>query len=95
MQVNGSAVVTVATFPFALCGATGVRYLDPSDGTVFDCNTGLVWLKDASCATLPGTNDAGEAIWTTALLAVQSLEDGKCGLTDGSSQGDWRPVRPT
>jgi len=49
LQVNGSAVVTVATLAGALCSATEVRYLDQGDGTVLDCNTGKMWLKDASC----------------------------------------------
>lgn len=75
------------------CLATGSRYLDRNDGTVRDCNTGLFWLKDATCADLPGTAADGRADWTTAESAAAALADGTCGLTDGSSPGDWR--RPT
>ena len=49
LQVNGSAVVTTATFGAGLCEALTYRYVDQGDGTVLDCNTGLIWLKDANC----------------------------------------------
>ncbi|MCD4751122.1 MAG: DUF1566 domain-containing protein [Thermoanaerobaculales bacterium] len=65
------------------------RFVDNSDGTVTDMLTGLVWLKDASCADLAGT-DYGMADWTTALTAAQALADGTCGLTDTSVAGAWR-----
>lgn len=91
LQVNGSPVVTVATFLSAQCAALGgLRYWDRGDGTVVDCNTGLIWLKDASCAELAGTDLEGQAVWGSALFAAESLNDGECGLTDGSSQLDWR-----
>lgn len=92
LLVNGSAVVTTATFLTAQCAAQGVglRFWDRGDGTVLDCNTGLIWLRDASCASLPGTDASGQAAsWGFALLAAESLEDGTCGLSDGSQQGDW------
>ncbi|MCD4748770.1 MAG: DUF1566 domain-containing protein, partial [Thermoanaerobaculales bacterium] len=66
------------------------RFIDNTDGTVTDMLTGLVWLKDASCADLAGTNTTGRANWTTALTAAQALADGTCGLTDSSAAGDWR-----
>lgn len=53
-----------------------------SDGTVTDNLTGLIWLKNANCFA---TRD-----WTTALLDTNNLSNGTCGLTDGSSAGDWR-----
>jgi len=65
------------------------RFVDNSDGTVTDMLTGLVWLKDASCADLAGTDSSGGADWTTALAAAQALADGTCGLTDGSVAGEW------
>ena len=60
------------------------------DGTVLDCNcnTQLVWLKDASCADLAGTDAEGLADWDTANAAAASLADGTCGLTDSSVAGD-------
>jgi hypothetical protein len=58
------------------------RFTDNSDGTVTDNLTGLIWLKHASCF--------GQKNWTTALNDANTLASGSCGLTDGSSAGDWR-----
>ncbi len=58
------------------------RFTDRGDGTVEDHLTGLLWLREAGCL---GTGD-----WSTALAAPTQLEDGLCGLTDGSRAGDWR-----
>jgi Protein of unknown function (DUF1566)/Collagen triple helix repeat (20 copies) len=67
-------------------GATdcGGRYVDNADGTVTDCRSGLIWLKNANCTTL------GPKDWATATTAVAALTSGQCGLTDGSAAGDWR-----
>jgi hypothetical protein len=65
-------------------------FTDNGDGTVTDNLTGLIWLKDASCSDLAGTDTAGMGNWTTALSAANDLISGTCGLTDGSSAGDWR-----
>ncbi len=76
------------------------RFVDNGDGTVTDRLTGLIWLKDASCADLEGTTDKGRgnpaspssggATWATALSAAAALATETCGLTDGSAAGDWR-----
>jgi hypothetical protein len=58
------------------------RFTDNGDGTVTDNLTGLIWLKKADCF--------GERTWTQALSDCNNLADGSCGLTDGSSAGDWR-----
>jgi hypothetical protein len=58
------------------------RFTDNSDGTVTDNLTGLVWLKNANCD--------GTKIWADALTYCNGLANGSCGLTDGSSAGDWR-----
>jgi hypothetical protein len=58
------------------------RFTDNTDGTVIDNLTGLVWLKNANCF--------GEKVWATALTDSNSLNNGECGLTDGSDEGDWR-----
>jgi hypothetical protein len=76
-------------------GSTGVawpnpRFTDNSDGTVTDNLTGLIWLKDASCADLAGTDADGKANWATAKTAASSLANGTCGLSDNSSVGYWR-----
>jgi hypothetical protein len=58
------------------------RFIDVGDGTVKDTLTGLIWLKNANCF--------GLRLWNEALLDSNGLQDGLCGLTDGSSAGDWR-----
>ena len=58
------------------------RFNDNGDGTVTDNLTGFVWMKDADCF--------GEINWYEGLIESNNLEDGYCGLTDGSVPGDWR-----
>ncbi len=58
------------------------RFTDMGDGTVRDNNTGLIWLKDA--------DEMGTGNWYDATAAAATLSDGEHGLTDGSSDGDWR-----
>lgn len=58
------------------------RFTDNGDGTVTDNLTGLVWLKNASCF--------GNRAWTDGLADAGGLAGGQCGLTDGSTAGQWR-----
>ncbi len=58
------------------------RFTDNLDGTVTDNLTGLIWLQNANCF--------GMRSWTNALSDANSLASGSCGLTDGSTAGDWR-----
>jgi hypothetical protein len=66
------------------------RFITSTTGIVTDTLTGLIWLQDASCG--------GTKIWSDALAFANSLYDGwtgdgsggDCGLSDGSSAGDWR-----
>jgi hypothetical protein len=58
------------------------RFTDNTDGTVTDKNTGLVWLKNANCFD--------KRLWADAITNSNSLNSGECGLTDGSTEGDWR-----
>jgi hypothetical protein len=60
----------------------GPRFTDNLDGTVTDKLTGLIWLKDANCY--------GQVSWYTAITYTLTLNSGGCGLSDGSSEGDWR-----
>jgi hypothetical protein len=64
------------------------RFRINPDGTVTDCETKLVWLRDANCSAW------GVATWATATAAVAALHDGACGLTDGSVEGNWRLPTP-
>jgi len=58
------------------------RLTDNADGTITDNLTGLIWLKNANCF--------GQNTWTNALAESNNLANGSCGLTDGSTAGDWR-----
>ena len=58
------------------------RYVDCGNGTVTDTVTGLIWLKNANCFSIQAYSAANQA--------AAGLAAGQCGLTDGSSAGDWR-----
>lgn len=65
------------------------RYVDCGNGTVTDTETRLIWLKDANCAIF------GLKSWAETVSALADLANGQCGLTDGSSPGDWHlPFQP-
>jgi len=57
------------------------RMVDNGNGTVTDTVTGLIWLKMANCI---------QDTWTGALSSIALLANGQCGLSDGSSAGQWR-----
>jgi len=67
-----------------------------SNGTVTDNLTGLTWLKDAGCFTTVGgiakgtTAATSYLTWVNALTWSNALASGSCGLTDGSTAGQWR-----
>jgi len=58
------------------------RFTDNNNGSVTDNLTGLVWLKNASCFA--------PDIWSNALADANGLKSGACGLSDGSTAGQWR-----
>jgi hypothetical protein len=58
------------------------RFTDNGNGTVTDNLSGLIWLKNANCF--------GSQVWATAITSANSLASGACGLTDGSTAGQWR-----
>ena len=64
------------------------RFTDNTNGTVTDNLTGLIWLKVANYNSTTGTT--GTATWTIALTFCNTLKSGQCGLTDGSTEGQWR-----
>jgi len=70
-----------------------VSFEDNGDGTVtMTDNYGtLVWLRNANCLDPLGGIDrsAGPVGWTDAVTWASGLASGACGLTDGSSPGDW------
>lgn len=71
------------------------RFEDNGNGTVTDCRSGLIWLKNANCADTSGgivknKNNGGILTWADAQTWSAGLADTICGLTDGSYAGDWR-----
>lgn len=58
------------------------RFVDCGNGTMTDTVTKLIWLQQADCL-IP-------ADWASANEAAAGLKSGDCGLSDGSSAGDWR-----
>jgi hypothetical protein len=91
----GDGVVALQTADPSCPDDTGNIYVDCGNGTVTDNRTGLVWLKDANCLTGIGSRVG----WKTAMMFVLSLSDAPsgsaaatqdCGLSDGSSPGEWR-----
>ncbi len=69
-----------------LDGIIGIRrFIDMGDGTVLDSKTGLFWLKNVTCLIAGGSLN-----WDHSKAAAAVLNDGECGLSDGSSEGDWR-----
>jgi len=60
---------------------TSPRFIDNGNGTVADTVTGLTWLKQADCI---------KGSWSDAITLINSLNNGQCGLSDGSSAGQWR-----
>lgn len=72
-------------------------YVDCGNGTVTDNRTGLVWLKNASCFGQQNWREAMEIISGFSdvdggFCAEKFLTDEQCdcGLSDGSSPGEWR-----
>ena len=68
--------------PVDVCFDNVGRFVVCGDGAVKDNLTGLFWLENANCF--------GTLNWASANIAAAQLADGQCGLTDGSSPGDWR-----
>ncbi|MFZ4789471.1 MAG: DUF1566 domain-containing protein [Candidatus Competibacteraceae bacterium] len=64
--------------------SAATRFTDNSNGTMTDSITGLIWLKDANCVTV------SPKAWAAALTAIATLASPSCGLSDGSTTGQWR-----
>jgi len=89
-------LVLFGTWVYAADCASGGRYeingYPTPDGTVTDCRTGLVWLRNAKCMDyLNGVpNPTGRLAWHDAMKWVRGLATDYCGLSDSSHSGDWR-----
>ncbi len=75
-HVDGDSASLVNSAPL-----TSPRLIDNGNGTLSDTVTGLTWLKKGDCI---------RSSWADAIAAVNSLATGQCGLTDGSTRGQWR-----
>ena len=78
----GEGLVALNTGAASCDDGSGDRYVDCNNGTVTDTATDLIWLRDANCYA--------SLVWIDAAVTVAGLSDGQCGLTDGSSPGEWR-----
>lgn len=85
-------LVLMGTCAYAADCNNGGRYEVMGDVTVQDCRTGLIWLQNANCTDTSNriANPGGYLTWYDALTWVAGIGNGLCGLTDGSSAGDWR-----
>jgi uncharacterized repeat protein (TIGR01451 family) len=63
------------------------RFRDNGNGTVTDCLTSLVWVKDLTCDELKDPSTPQVAL--TAANDLSGVQGDQCGLTDGSVNGDW------
>lgn len=100
LAMAGNGVVALRTAAADCADDSGNIYVDCGNGTVTDNRTGLVWLKDVGCFAHHGTYTWYEAMEIVAGLS--DLDEGwdslcggpadscDCGLSDGSSPGDWR-----
>ncbi len=58
-----------------------IRFIDNNDGTVTDTLSNLIWLKNANCY--------GDLNWATAMSSAAELNNGECGLSDGTAEEEW------
>jgi hypothetical protein len=88
----GDGLVALQTADASCADDSGDIYVDCGNGTVTDNRTGLVWLATADCPNVA-------VDWSTAMEFVAGLKDisagsaaheWDCGLSDGSSAGEWR-----
>lgn len=93
LEINGSPAVTLDTLTDAICDATEIRFLDQGDGTVRDCHSGTVWLKDASCLGI-GPWDGDEPVdpgsVQALLLTFNSGAELNCGDYAAGTYSDWQ-----
>lgn len=68
--------------------ATSRRFIDRGDGTVRDCLTGKIWLRDAGCLGAWPWNDAGDTIFTKIDDLNAGVDFGCSGYTAGT-HADW------
>jgi len=96
IMVLTAVLMLFGTWSYAADCASGGRYevngSPTPNGTVTDCRTGLIWLRNANCIDESNgiANPTGKLSWRDAMKWVKGLRDGLCGLSDGSWEGYWR-----
>jgi uncharacterized protein DUF1566/collagen triple helix repeat protein len=80
---TGPAGIAIQKRAAPPCFDDAHRYVNCGNGTVTDTVTGLTWLRTANCFS-------ADKAYAAANQLAGALADGQCGLTDGSSAGDWR-----
>lgn len=95
VEVDGAPVVTTANGECEGFVSLGRRYFDRGDGTVRDCNTGKIWLRDASCLGVGTWDDTVPFDPGSAQAKIADLNDTATGVdfgctdyTDGTYT-DW------
>jgi hypothetical protein len=58
-----------------------IRFIDKGNGTIYDKISNLTWLKNSVCF--------GTQTWDSAIAKSNALSSGQCGLSDGSTAGNW------
>jgi hypothetical protein len=66
----------------------GLRFLDMNDGTILDTCNQLLWLKNHQCKSIFDQGLAPRQYYD-AVTWIENLQDGSCGLSDGSEPLDW------
>ncbi|MEO5334110.1 MAG: DUF1566 domain-containing protein [Magnetococcus sp. YQC-5] len=77
-----TTTITATTTVSTTAKSCTIGFCDNGNGTITDSKTGLIGLKNADCF--------GPQNWDEALSKVAALKSGDCGLTDGSTAGQWR-----
>lgn len=95
-SLAGNGLVALQTADPACPDNSGNRYVACGNGTVTDNETGLVWLANTDCFGIQEWHDAMEIVAGLADLpdaevcGAVSADECDCGLSDGSSPGEWR-----
>lgn len=80
---KGPCQVTMSTTRFVSAKFQSKdRFIDNNDGTIYDTQGNLIWLKNANCFGYVFSLDQAKTY-------SNGLANGQCGLTDGSNAGDW------
>lgn len=93
----GNGLVALTTAAASCPDDSGNIYVDCGNGTVTDNRSGLTWLAKADCWAPMDWHEAMEIVASLSDLdddfcadELLTADECDCGLSDGSSPGDWR-----